>query len=106
MGGQQAGEVASALVVESLRRSMASQPGSGASDTLLEQATLQANREVWQAAHYPGAAAGGSAGLDVKELLAEVRVWSARQSALAWSATTEARRTELLERMPLIRLPD
>jgi serine/threonine protein phosphatase PrpC len=53
MGGHQAGEVASALVVESLRRSMASQAG-GASDALLEKATLQANREVWQAAHYPG----------------------------------------------------
>jgi serine/threonine protein phosphatase PrpC len=54
MGGHQAGEVASALVVESLRRSMASQAGDGASDALLEKATLQANREVWQAAHYPG----------------------------------------------------
>jgi serine/threonine protein phosphatase PrpC len=54
MGGHQAGEVASALVVESLRRSMASQAGGGTSDALLEKATLQANREVWQAAHYPG----------------------------------------------------
>ncbi len=54
MGGHQAGEVASALVVASLRRSMASQAGSGASDALLEKATLQANREVWQAAHDPG----------------------------------------------------
>jgi serine/threonine protein phosphatase PrpC len=54
LGGHQAGEVASALVVESLRRSMASQPGGAASDALLEKATLEANREVWQAAHYPG----------------------------------------------------
>ncbi len=54
MGGHKAGEVASALVVESLRRSMASQAGGGTSDALLERATLQANREVWQAAHYPG----------------------------------------------------
>jgi hypothetical protein len=53
-GGHQSGEVASALVVESLRRSMASQAGGGASDALLEKATLQANREVWQAAHDPG----------------------------------------------------
>jgi serine/threonine protein phosphatase PrpC len=51
MGGHQAGEVASALVVESLRRSMASQPGGAASDALLEKATLVANREVWEAAH-------------------------------------------------------
>jgi len=54
MGGHQAGEVASALVVESLRRSMASQADGPASDALLEKATLAANREVWQAAHYPG----------------------------------------------------
>jgi serine/threonine protein phosphatase PrpC len=54
MGGHQAGEVASALVVESLRRAMATQASAGASDALLEKATLQANREVWQAAHYPG----------------------------------------------------
>jgi serine/threonine protein phosphatase PrpC len=54
MGGHQAGEVASALVLESLRRSMASQASGVASDTLLEKATAQANREVWQAAHYPG----------------------------------------------------
>jgi PPM family protein phosphatase len=54
MGGHQAGEVASALVVESLRRSMASAPSGEASDALLEKATAQANREVWEAAHYPG----------------------------------------------------
>jgi serine/threonine protein phosphatase PrpC len=52
MGGHRAGEVASALVVESLRRSMASQQGP--SDALLEKATVQANREVWEAAHCPG----------------------------------------------------
>jgi serine/threonine protein phosphatase PrpC len=54
MGGHQAGEVASALVVESLRRSMAQQPPGAPSDALLEKAALGANREVWEAAHYPG----------------------------------------------------
>ena len=54
MGGHQAGEVASALVVESLRRSMAQQPPSGPPDALLEKAALRANREVWTAAHHPG----------------------------------------------------
>lgn len=54
MGGHQAGEVASALVVESLRRAMASQRPGETWDALLEKATVQANREVWQAAHYPG----------------------------------------------------
>jgi serine/threonine protein phosphatase PrpC len=53
VGGHKAGEVASALVVESLRRSLAAgsdqQP-----DAQLEEATLRTNREVWQAAHYPG----------------------------------------------------
>jgi PPM family protein phosphatase len=53
MGGHQAGEVASALVVESLRRSMAQSP-QATSDALLERAALQANRDVWEAAHVPG----------------------------------------------------
>ncbi len=53
MGGHAAGEIASALVVESLRRSMARRTGE-AKDTLLERAVLQANRDVWEAAHYPG----------------------------------------------------
>jgi serine/threonine protein phosphatase PrpC len=54
MGGHQAGEVASALVVESLRRSMALQPAHGPSDALLEMAALKANRDVWKAARLPG----------------------------------------------------
>ena len=54
MGGHKAGEVASALVVESLRRSMAKQPQHGPTDALLEKAALQANREVWEAARVPG----------------------------------------------------
>ncbi len=55
MGGHQAGEVASALVVESLRRSMAQRPSQHEPpDALLEQAAKLANREVWQAAHHPG----------------------------------------------------
>jgi serine/threonine protein phosphatase PrpC len=56
LGGHQAGEVASALVVESLRRSMARRtPGSlEEDDALMEEATRRANREVWEAAHHPG----------------------------------------------------
>jgi serine/threonine protein phosphatase PrpC len=54
MGGHKAGEVASALVVESLQRSMANKAGKGACDAVLENATIQANRDVWQAARYPG----------------------------------------------------
>jgi serine/threonine protein phosphatase PrpC len=54
MGGHQAGEVASALVVESLHRSMIRQPRPGPIDALLEKAALRANREVWEAAHVPG----------------------------------------------------
>jgi serine/threonine protein phosphatase PrpC len=53
MGGHAAGEVASALVVESLQRSMIRHSGE-ARDALLEKAVLQANRDVWEAAHYPG----------------------------------------------------
>ena len=56
IGGHQAGDVASALVVESLQRSMARRkPGSAEEpDALMEQAAKRANREVWEAAHYPG----------------------------------------------------
>ena len=54
MGGHKAGEVASALVVESLRRSMALQPAHGPSDALLEKAALQANLDVWTAARHAG----------------------------------------------------
>jgi serine/threonine protein phosphatase PrpC len=56
LGGHQAGEVASALVVESLRRSMARHERSSPDqcDALLEQATKRANRDVWEAARCPG----------------------------------------------------
>jgi serine/threonine protein phosphatase PrpC len=54
MGGHQAGEVASALVVESLHRSMVRQSRPGPIDALLEKAAVRANREVWEAAHVPG----------------------------------------------------
>jgi serine/threonine protein phosphatase PrpC len=54
MGGHQAGEVASALVIESLRRSMAKLDGTGNYDDLLEEATLKANRAVWEASSLPG----------------------------------------------------
>ena len=54
MGGAKAGEVASALVVESLRRSMIRQFAVGPMDALLEKAALRANRDVWNSAHLPG----------------------------------------------------
>lgn len=56
LGGHAAGEVASALVVESLRRSMSrSIPEDPRRvDALVEDAALRANRAVWQASHEPG----------------------------------------------------
>jgi serine/threonine protein phosphatase PrpC len=54
MGGHKAGEVASALVVQSLGRAIANQASDERPDVLLEKATLEANREVWNAAHFPG----------------------------------------------------
>jgi serine/threonine protein phosphatase PrpC len=54
MGGEKAGEVASALVVESLRRSIASQPPRAPDDALMNKAVASANREVWEAAHAIG----------------------------------------------------
>jgi serine/threonine protein phosphatase PrpC len=56
LGGHKAGEVASALVVESLRRSMVRHDRSSPDlcDALLEEATKRANRDVWEAARFPG----------------------------------------------------
>jgi serine/threonine protein phosphatase PrpC len=54
LGGNQAGEIASALVVESLSRSLASGGVTRDPDVLLERATQLANREVWEAAHHAG----------------------------------------------------
>jgi serine/threonine protein phosphatase PrpC len=54
MGGHQAGEVASALVIQSLRETMSKLDGTGNYDVLIEQATAKANRTVWEAAHHPG----------------------------------------------------
>ncbi len=56
LGGHDAGEVASALVIESMRRSMAqrNQSGDDQPDALMKKATERANREVWEAARVPG----------------------------------------------------
>jgi len=54
MGGASAGEVASAMVVESMRRSMTARPSTEPSNALVGQAAQTANREVWTAAHQPG----------------------------------------------------
>ena len=53
MGGARAGEVASALVVESLRRTM-NKPTSEPDNAFIEKAVEKANREVWNAAREPG----------------------------------------------------
>ena len=54
MGGHQAGEVASALVLQSLRETMSKLDGEGNYDELIEQATVKANRALRDAAHHPG----------------------------------------------------
>lgn len=54
MGGHKAGEVASALVLQSLERSMAADEVRAAPDSLMEKAATQANKAVWDAAHHPG----------------------------------------------------
>jgi serine/threonine protein phosphatase PrpC len=53
MGGAAAGEVASALAIETLRRAMAEARGASWDEATLE-AVKSANREVWNAAHEPG----------------------------------------------------
>lgn len=57
MGGRQAGEVASALVLETLVRSMANDATgelASAPHVVMEAAVSDANREVWKAAKEPG----------------------------------------------------
>ena len=54
MGGASAGEVASAMVIESMRRSMTMVPSTEPSNALVERAAVTANREVWTAARQPG----------------------------------------------------
>ena len=57
MGGEQAGEVASALVVESLRREVASLKGGEGSDAIakmIDTAVAGANKEVYTASKAPG----------------------------------------------------
>jgi serine/threonine protein phosphatase PrpC len=54
MGGHAAGDVASALVVESLVRTMGRARGVYDADALLDAATVRANRAVWEAGHHPG----------------------------------------------------
>jgi serine/threonine protein phosphatase PrpC len=54
MGGADAGEVASALVIESLRRAMVEAEGKLDWNEATKQAVERANREVWSAARAPG----------------------------------------------------
>jgi PPM family protein phosphatase len=54
MGGADAGEVASALVIESLRRAMVEADGKLDWDEATKQAVERANHEVWSAARAPG----------------------------------------------------
>ncbi len=60
MGGHRAGEVASALVVESMRRAMSAAKGEPTNDALIERAVERANRETWEAAQTPERAGMGA----------------------------------------------
>ncbi len=60
MGGANAGEVASAMVIKSMGRSMTMQSSDGPRKSLIEQATEQANHEVWSAAHHQGRSGMGA----------------------------------------------
>jgi serine/threonine protein phosphatase PrpC len=54
MGGENAGEVASALVVESLARAMAGAPHDAPAEVVIEDAVQEAHRDVVEAAQQPG----------------------------------------------------
>ncbi|MCC6746152.1 MAG: serine/threonine-protein phosphatase [Deltaproteobacteria bacterium] len=53
MGGERAGEVASTMVIESMRRSMTVLPSIEPIHEIVEQSAEAANREVWTAAQRP-----------------------------------------------------
>jgi PPM family protein phosphatase len=53
LGGAKAGEVASALVIESLEDELSQDGSTRSSDVLLQDAALRANRAVWEAASTP-----------------------------------------------------
>ena len=54
MGGERAGEVASALVVQSLLRTLGEKATTQPADAMITAAVARANRDVWQAAREPG----------------------------------------------------
>jgi serine/threonine protein phosphatase PrpC len=54
LGGHDAGEVASALVLESICRSLTASAGREPCGALMERATIRANREVWEAGNATG----------------------------------------------------
>ncbi len=60
LGGHRAGEVASALVVESIQRSLSTRPASEPAVALIKQAAEGANREVWAQAKREGEAPMGA----------------------------------------------
>lgn len=60
MGGHRAGEVASALVVESMRTAMASLGDEPSNDVMIERAVERANRETWEASQTPERAGMGA----------------------------------------------
>jgi len=60
MGGARAGEVASAMVIESMQRSMTMQPIVEPSHELVEQSAAKANHEVWTAGQRPEHAGMGA----------------------------------------------
>jgi PPM family protein phosphatase len=63
MGGHNAGEVASALVLASLKRAMKTSHAFPSDDVLFERAVKSANRQVWEAARPPGRNSGMGATL-------------------------------------------
>jgi PPM family protein phosphatase len=97
MGGAKAGEVASALVVESLVRAMVDSAMDAPADAIIKEAVQKAHHEVWEAAHHPGREGMGAT-------LTAVFVQTRRSGATAFIAEVGDSRAYLLRAGTITRL--
>jgi serine/threonine protein phosphatase PrpC len=97
MGGAKAGEVASALVVESLVRAMVDSPADAPADTAIKEAVQKAHHAVWEAAHQAGREGMGAT-------LTAVFVQARGEGATAYIAEVGDSRAYLLRSGTITRL--
>jgi serine/threonine protein phosphatase PrpC len=97
MGGAKAGEVASALVVESLARAMVDAAVDAPADAIIKEAVQKAHHAVWEAAHHAGREGMGAT-------LTAVFIQARRSGATAFIAEVGDSRAYLLRAGTITRL--